>query len=355
MLKNKLDYKLINLALIVFIFFLLYQTGNLITGILWKLVSIISPFFFGFVIAYALNPILRWLTSHKVPKFLGIIILTFSLLGLITLILVLGLPLIVEQLTSLFNGIITFVNELSTKYDVNIGNLQVTLTNAFNDILTNVSKVVSNGAINAIGISLSYLTSIMIMLSAAIYLLIDMDKIRTYVKKYLLTKPKKAYLYVCAIDDEMKRYLSGLLEVIFITLFEYSLVYKIIGHPNALLLGFMACIAIIIPYFGGIFVNIVAAITAFVISPNLFIKTIICFVILSWIDGYLIHPLVYGKTNKIHPLIVIMAVFAGGILFGVFGIILSLPIAIIILATIKFFKTDISIFYDKKKRKKLLD
>ena len=59
------------------------------------------------------------------------------------------------------------------------------------------------------------------------------------------------------------------------------------------------------------------------------------------IDGYIIGPKVYGKTNQLHPLINIFAVFAGGILGGFWGIVISLPITIILIATYKFFKEDI--------------
>ena len=100
-------------------------------------------------------------------------------------------------------------------------------------------------------------------------------------------------------------------------------------------------IANLIPYFGGIINNVVAAVTAFVISPTLFFRTIIVFVVLSMVDGYVINPIVYGKTNKVHPLVVIMSVFAGGILFGILGIIISLQLAIIIITTIQYFKDDV--------------
>ena len=48
-----------------------------------------------------------------------------------------------------------------------------------------------------------------------------------------------------------------------------------------------------------------------------------------------------GKTNQVHPLIVISSVFIGGILFGIIGIIIALPLSILIIATIKFFKNDL--------------
>lgn len=355
MLKNKLDFKLLNLCLVLLAIFLLYQTGSLWTGVISKVISIIAPFFLAFIIAYAFYPLLKWLIRHKIPKSLGVIIILILILSIIGLILGLGLPLIVNQLSSLFGGIISFFNELSNKFDVNFVEVQDTLTTTFNGILNDLSKYVKDGALNIIGLSLSYITIIMIALSSAIYLLIDMDKIRYNFKNFLLKLSNKLFMYVKRLDGEMKKYLTGLLKIIFITLFEYSISYLIIGHPNALLLGFLASIAVLVPYFGGIFVNIIAAITAFVISNALFIRTIICFVLLSWIDGYLINPLVYGKTNRIHPLIIIISVFACGLLFGIFGIVMALPISIIIVTTINYFKDDIKDIVEDKKRKVKLD
>jgi len=149
----------------------------------------------------------------------------------------------------------------------------------------------------------------------------------------------------------MKNYLVGMLKVMIITVFEYSIAYMIIGHPNAILLGVLAMVGGLIPYFGGMITNVVAAVTAFVISPALFVKTVITFVVLSSVDGYLINPLVYGKTNNVHPLIVIMSVFVGGKIFGILGIMISFPLAVIILATIKFFKNDINDKIEDIKRK----
>lgn len=107
----------------------------------------------------------------------------------------------------------------------------------------------------------------------------------------------------------------------------------------------------LIPYFGGVITNTIAAITSFVIFPALFWKTVVTFLILSSIDGYVINPYVYGKTNKVHPLVVILSVFAGGILFGTIGILLSLPLAILIITTIQYFNDDVANVIDQFKEK----
>ena len=141
-----------------------------------------------------------------------------------------------------------------------------------------------------------------------------MDKIRSGVKRFVIRRNRKFYLYLSLLDKELNLYLSGFLKIVIISFAEYTILYSIIGHPNALMLGTLSSFGNLIPYFGGIITNIIAAITAFVISPELFVKTIVIFIIFSGVDGYVINPLVYGKTNRLHPLVVILSVFAGGIL-----------------------------------------
>ena len=123
---------------------------------------------------------------------------------------------------------------------------------------------------------------------------------------------------------------------------EYTIVFALIGHPNYLVLSILASVTTIIPYFGGLLVNILAVIIASVISPKLLILTLIVCVVCPSIDGYIIGPKVYGKTNQLPALVNIFAVFAGGILGGFWGIVISLPITIILITTYKFFREDIN-------------
>lgn len=340
-MKNKINFKLVNIALLTLIVFLIYRTGNLWLGVTNKLLQILLPFIVAFAIAYALYPFLKYLEEKKLPKGLAIFLIVSILLGFIAFTIFLIVPLLFNQTINLFNSTITFVKEISTQYDFNLGPLQDALTNSLNDIVMNAGKYVSNGAISLINVSLEVITKIFLCFTAAVYFLIDMEEIRKDTKNALKEKSLKTYKYVRTIDREMKNYLTGFVEIMFISLFEYTIAYTIIGHPNAILLGFLAVISQLIPYFGGMITNVIAAITAFVVSPALFIRTVITFCILSVIDGNVIGPLVYGKTNKVKPVVVIMSITAGGILFGIMGIIISFPIAIILIATYKYYKEDI--------------
>ena len=341
-MKNKINFKLVNLALLTFILYLIYKSGHLWTGIISKTFQIASPFIVAFVIAYALYPIVKYLESKKIPKPLAIFIIVAIFLGLLAFIIFAIIPLLFNQTVDLLKSSISYVKDISESGKYDLGPIQDALTNGLNDVVMNVGKYISHGAINLINVSMSVFAKVFLCLTAAIYFLIDMESIRRETKKYLKRKSNKTFRYVKTLDDEMRSYFSGFVKIMFISLFEYSIIYTIIGHPNALLLGFMAMIMQLIPYFGGMFTNVVAAITALVVSPALFIRTVITFCILSVIDGNVIGPLVYGKTNNVKPVVVIIAITAGGILFGIPGIIASFPIAIILIATYKFYKDDIS-------------
>ncbi len=348
MIKNKLDFKLINIALIAVICFFVYQASPLWLGILDKILKIVLPLFAGFVIAYALYPILEILKDKKIPKSLGVGIILFTLIAILVTIIILLIPLLSTQIVSLIDSLIIFIKDVTTNFNIDLGSLGDTLIKTFNEIISNVGKYVSDGAVKTINTSINVISNIFIALASFVYFLIDMDKIREGIKKYLLSKSDKLYRYISLLDHEIKNYIKGFLTIVFISFFEYTLIYYIIGHPNALLLGILSALGNFVPYFGGIFVQVIGVITGFTLSTSLGISVIIATLISSTIDSYILNPLVYGKSNQVHPIIVIAAVFGGGILFGFIGIIIALPLSIIILNSLKFYKEEINVKRNRK-------
>ena len=355
-METKVNYKLVNLTLVILAIFFLYKTGNLWMGIVNKVVGIMLPFLFAFALAYALHPILKYMQKRKIPKGLAITIIVLTLALIIAALIYVVSTILVGQLSNLFNSILAFVNKLSNyefSSDVNLSGLESSLNDIFKNIMGSVGQYVSNGTIHLVNSSLGILSKVCIAAAAFVYLLIDMDEIRDGVRKFFKKRKKKTYEFVSSLDHQMKKYLSGLVIVMIISVIEYSLVYSIIGHPDALLLGLLAGVANLIPYFGGIMNNCIAAVTAFVISPSLFIKTLIVFTVLSMVDSYVINANVYGKTNSIHPLIVIFSVFAGSAIFGIMGIVISFPMAIFGVTAFKFYKDDVLGSIKSKKNKEI--
>lgn len=351
MKEKQLNYKLINIVLVLIICFLFYNTLGLWKFVIDKAIAILSPFIVSFAVAYALYPFLVKLREKGVPKILAIMIILIIVLGFLSLIIALLVPIVVEQLSALFNMISSFIQDVSFEYNIDLNMIQENIMDV-NGFISSYGKSIGDFSFSFISSSINILSKFVICLIVSIYFLSDMDKIRLKVKKYLKRKKKRTYNYFKRLDHEVSQYFVGLEKYIVIQFIEYTVVFFIIGHPYYLILGILCSIATIIPYFGGIFANIVACVTAFFISNKLFILTIIVTFVCSNVDGYIISPRVYGKTNNIPALVSIFAVFAGGIIYGVVGIIIALPIAIILLATYRFYEEDINDKLDDIKNKK---
>ena len=98
MLKNKIDYKLVNLALIIFMGYLIYQTKSLWLSIVSLVIKIVFPFLAAFAIAYALYPLLKYFESKKIPKGISITIVVAIVLGIFALAIGLVIPVVFGQL-----------------------------------------------------------------------------------------------------------------------------------------------------------------------------------------------------------------------------------------------------------------
>ena len=349
--KHKVNYKLVNTLLILAIIFLLINTFGFWTGVLKKLINILTPFIIAFAIAYALYPFVQKLEKKKIPKPLAVFIVIALVVGFLTLIIALLVPIVVDQLTALFNWLMEFVLDVSKDYDVNLNFIQEYIGD-FKGVISNFGKSLSDFSIGVIMKSINILTLFIISFITCIYFLADMEKIRKKVKSFLKRKNKRTFRYVERLDHEVSQYFVGLEKYIIIQFIEYTTIFFLIGHPYYLLLGILCSVTTIVPYFGGIFANIIAAITAFFISKKLFILTLIVAFICPNIDGYIISPRVYGKTNNVPGLLTIFAVFAGGKIAGVVGIIIALPVTIILLATYRFYEDDIAQRIDDMKGKK---
>ena len=341
MFSSKPNYKLINLTALMLLLYIAFANVSLWWGVFTAIVKVLAPFIIAFVVAYALHPLVKWLEKRKLPHWLAVTLVTLGVVLLIVFTITVTLPVLYEQLSSFSIMLVEAIEDIATKLNLNLGSYEISISSYLEEATKNLGSIISNGAMAVLSASLGFLASFIISFIAAIYFLADMQKIRTGFRKFLSSYSKKWLKYFRLLDEEMGNYLHGLVIFMVIQFIEYALVFKIVGHPNWLLLGFLACITTVIPYFGGLITNIIAVITASVVSSFTFIGTIIICLIFPQLDGYIISPKIYGKTNNVNPLITIMVVSIGGTVAGVVGIIAALPIYLFLRCTYNFFKKDL--------------
>ncbi|MDD3305419.1 MAG: AI-2E family transporter, partial [Bacilli bacterium] len=268
---KKLNYKIVNTLLIVIIIFLIWLMKDLWLGIFTKIMNVLFPFVVAFAIAYVLHPLYKKIQSKGVPAPATIVIIClvlFAFIGFILWLLIPNLlPMIFEQTTSLFSALIKFIQDMSLKYDVNLVGLKDAISQIATRLTTGLGDTISNGFISVLNQSFSIISKTVIVLIVAIYFLSDMDKIRDSFERFLKNrKNKKTLKYVRALDDAIHNYVSAFVLYATILFIQYTTVFYLIGHPHFLLLGLLSAIGTIIPYVGGIVTNIIAIVTASVIS-----------------------------------------------------------------------------------------
>ena len=354
-MNDKVNFKLLNLLITIAIVCLLYLIRGLWIGIVVNIFNVVAPFLLAFAVAYVIYPLVKKLIDSGAPKWLAILTVCILGFGSLFVILLLTIPLMYEQILLFISNISMLLSDLSTKYEINFGTLQTSLTDFSSTIISSLGNTISSGAINAVSSSVGVFSTGIVVMCAAVYFLIDMDNIREGIKRYFNRKNRRTTLYLTKLDDELTKYIGGLGKNILIQVVEYTLAFLLIGHPNYLILGILSGLSAVIPWFGGFIVAVLSLLVSSVISTKMFILTVIICIVCPILDGNVIGPKVYGKTNKLHPLVVIFAVSAGGVIAGFWGILVSLPIAILIKTTYNFYRRDIDkkINFIKKKDKKV--
>ena len=312
MFSNRLNYKIINIAALMVLLFFACTNISMWWGIIVKCLEILFPFIVGFAFAYAFTPLVKWLEKKGFNKKLAFLTVILGSVLVLATILIITLPMLYDQLSLLIKTIMKVANNVSSRFDVNVGGFEMQLTDYLNSALKDLGAITSSTAMDIIGKSFGFIGTFIIGFVGFIYFLIYMDPIKAKITEVLKANNKRSFLYLKTMDVELTNYLKGLEIFMVIQLFEYSFLFLIIGH-----------------------------ILASVVSLPLVIATTIICIIFPQLDGYLISPKVYGKTNNINPLITIMVVSIGGMVAGVVGIIVALPCYLVIRTTYKFFEKDL--------------
>ena len=109
------------------------------------------------------------------------------------------------------------------------------------------------------------------------------------------------------------------------------------GIELAFIVGFISGLVSFIPYLG-VIVGLILSLLAFFIQMGDFSQLVaigIVFLLGQLLEGTVLSPILVGERVGLHPVIVILAVMAGGQLFGFFGVLAAMPVAAILLVLLR--------------------
>lgn len=137
-------------------------------------------------------------------------------------------------------------------------------------------------------------------------------------------------MFIRDVDKSLGGYIRGQLLVCLVIGVISATLFWVFGMKYPLLLGFIIAITNIIPYFGPIIGAVPAVIIAATLSVKMVIITLIIIVVLQFVEGNILSPLIVGKSLHMHPLIIMLSLLAGGEAGGIIGLIMAVPILAIL-------------------------
>ena len=310
---------------------------------LYILKDVLIIFLFALIIASAISPFANWLDEKGFPRLLGVLLLFLVVLALIIAVLSLIIPYVSQDISQLTSTLPQLVTKVSTSLEkVQQGSPQyLDFLSEVQNILQGFSDYLQQSSQSILGLIITIFGGVMSAIAILIisfYLSVTKNGIEKFLGSIV---PEKYEDY--AIDlwkrAELKvgLWLQGQL---LLGLIMGLLVYvglSLMGIKFALILGFLAAILEIVPMVGPVLAAIPAIFLAFILSPTLGLWVIVFYVVIQQLENHILVPIVLGKTVGLNPVVVIIALLVGQQLAGIPGMILSVPIATIIVEMMEDF------------------
>lgn len=321
--------KIIGALVIVYLTYLIFPS---VKNIFSWLIKILTPFILGFVGAYLLKPIVDWLVKRKIKYKTSVFIVVVGLIFVCSIFGFLVIPRIITQTTTLITQLPNYIDELSSilndlseklyylpeSFKPTPSNIYQKALNIISNLSNSVSTITSNFGFYFM---LMFLTPILI-----VYFLLDFNKISDYLKYYLIKKEKeKIYDFFSEVNKTMRAYFNGVLIVMLIMIAISSVIFKLIGLDLSLLWGLIIGITNIIPYIGPYIGGAVVVVFALTYSFEKALIVLIVIIVLQLVESNLISPNIHSKTINSNPILVLLFVSIFGEIFGIFGMILAVP------------------------------
>lgn len=341
-------YTVMIIAIILIVTIIAREWG--IWNFILNILSVLAPFFLGFILAWILNPLVTRLERKKIPRTLGAFIVYAAFLLILLLFIRFLIPTIYQQLQILIAnlpGILkeleVFINNIFDK----LGSIQgidfqaiqesilTTISSYFSSLMTSVPTMIMNFASGFV----SSMITICFGLVIGIYMLIDFDSINGHLLHLLPEKNRfEASLLIANISTEVRKSVNGTLIVATMVFICDSIGFWIVGLQAPVLFGLLCGITDLIPYVGPYIGGAVAVIIGFSQSPLVGFLTLIVAIIVQLLENNVLQPLIMSKTMKLHPVTIIVGLLIFEHFFGIIGMILCTPCIALAKVVWKFFK-----------------
>ncbi|MFA6197739.1 MAG: AI-2E family transporter [Patescibacteria group bacterium] len=322
--------------------------------LLYVIRNVIGILFVSLILTAGITPWVDWMEKRKIPRVVGTIFLYAILLGLFSLIVILIIPPLTEQIGQIISAFPQYYDKIIQGFErlknVSpesglVNSIQQSLQTV-NNSLSKVAGGIFSGLVTVFGGFASFL-SIMVI---TFYL----SQERNNGKKIIQSiAPAQYQPYLAQLTNRISLKLGSWLRgqlLLCVIIFIVSYIgLTILGVHYALVLALIAGFFEFIPFVGPVVAAVPALFLSFAQSPIKALLVLILYIVIQQLENQLIVPKVMQKSTGLNPVIVIIAMLIGARLGGIIGVMLAVPTA----AIIQVFTSDF--FGQKKERESQLE
>ena len=325
---------------------------------IYEIQSVILYIIIAAIISLIGLPIVSFFkTKLKFNNTLAVIVAMTTIIGLLSSLIGLLIPLVVEQgqnlsllnikelessVESLYQKVIHYLSDKDIDVDKSL-----TTSNLFSKIDYSIIPNFLNAIIGGFG---SFSIALFSIIFISFFLLIDSKLLEQGILTFVTDRNEDGTKRsLNEIKNLLSRYFVGLVLQISILFVIYTAILLTFGVNNAVVIAFLCALLNLIPFIGpmiGLVLMVFLTMTSFigsdfqtVILPKT-IFVMIGFLIGQLVDNFFSQPIIFSKSVKSHPLEIFLVISIAGVLFGIIGLIVAIPLYTSIKVILKEFLSN---------------
>jgi len=304
--------------------------------------AVLTPFIISIIVAYLLVGLQKKIETYNISESVALIMsfTVFIFVGAAMLIWL--IPLIYVQLQSfvldlprLFNEFLNFVSNMPAAFPDLVSSDQISVF--FQAVSSEISSITQNlvkSSISGIQSTITVLLYIILFPILVFFFLFDRKNIIEGIVNILPGKKDMFSQVWEEMDIQLSNYVRGKVLEILIVGFTAAILFASFGLKYTALLSVLVGLSVLIPYVGAFTVTIpivIIGLLQFGLGTQFYLLVGL-YLLLQFLDGNLLVPIIFSEAVKLHPVIIILAVFIFGSMFGFWGVFFSIPFATFIKA-----------------------
>ncbi|MBD1801074.1 cell elongation protein CozEb [Staphylococcus aureus] len=359
---NDLVFSLIALVLLGIVIFIFEKVSYVFDPFIIVFKTIAAPIIVSLILFYLFNPIVNMMERYRIPRVAGISIIYLAVVGVITLIVNLLIPIIGSQVDSLVKNSPQYLEKLINSIDKIANNTFFSsYYSQINDWLNSLPKKIpsmlsefTDGFGSKIATFAETIANIGVVIVTTPFVLFFMLKDGHHFKEFStnIMPPKFRKDFHDLLEKmsvQVGSYIQGQIIVSFCIGILLFIGYSVIGLKYSLVLASIAAVTSVVPYLGPTIAISPAIVIAAIRSPWMLLKLAVVWTLVQFVEGHFISPNIMGKTLKIHPLTIIFILLCAGKLLGIVGVILGIPgyaiLKVLVTHLFQLFKRRYNRFY----------